>query len=85
VTGELDELRLRPRGEWVTVAIYRGNRRATELRRSLDGYYGSYWRDNFLRRGVLTVNGEPAGEYHTPTSPVCTDEQASPQYIPAHP
>jgi hypothetical protein len=85
VTGELDELRWRPRGEWVTAAIYRGNSRATKLQWSLDGYYGSYCRDNFLRRGVLTMNGEPAGEYRTATSPVCTNEQASPQYIPAHP
>jgi hypothetical protein len=40
---------------------------------------------NFLRRGVLTVNGEHAGDCRTATSPVCTDEPLSTQYIPAHP
>jgi hypothetical protein len=40
---------------------------------------------NFLRRGVLTVNGEHAGDCRSATSPVCTDEPSSTQYIPAHP
>jgi hypothetical protein len=40
---------------------------------------------NFLRRGVLTVNGENAGDCRTATSLVCTDEPSSTQYIPAHP
>jgi hypothetical protein len=45
VLFNLGELRWRSRGEWVTAAIYRGNRRATELRRSLDSHLGSYWHD----------------------------------------
>jgi hypothetical protein len=40
---------------------------------------------NFLRRGVLTVNGKHAGDCRTATSPVCTDEPSSTQYILAHP
>jgi hypothetical protein len=40
---------------------------------------------NFLRRGALTVNGEHAGDSRSATSPVCTDEPSSTQYIPAHP
>jgi hypothetical protein len=58
VVLNLDELHWRPRGEWVTAAIYRSNRRATELRRSLGGHYGSYrcdklpkaWRPHGERR-----------------------------------
>jgi hypothetical protein len=39
---------------------------------------------NFLRCGVLTVNGEHASDCRSPTSPVCTDKPSSTQYIPAH-
>jgi hypothetical protein len=39
--------------------IYRGNRRATELRRSLDGHYGSY------RRDKLPEAWRPHGERRT--------------------
>jgi hypothetical protein len=39
---------------------------------------------NFLRRGTLTVNGEHAGDSRSATSPVCTDEPSSTQYILAH-
>jgi hypothetical protein len=77
----LDELRWRSRGEWVTAAIYRGNRRATEL--------GGHWMVTsahtdaiiLLRRGVHPVNGEHAGDCRSATSSVCTDEPSSTQYI----
>jgi hypothetical protein len=38
-----------------------------------------------LRCGVLTVNGEHAGDSRLATSPVCIDEPSSTQYTPAHP
>jgi hypothetical protein len=55
--------------------------------------YGGHWMVttahtdaiNFLRRDVLTMNGKHAGDCRTATSPVCTDEPSSTQYIPAHP
>jgi hypothetical protein len=40
---------------------------------------------NFLRRGILTVNGEHVGDCRSATLPVCTDEPSSTQYFPAHP
>jgi hypothetical protein len=54
--------------------------------------YGDHWMVttahtdaiNFLRRGALMVNGEHAGDSHSATSPVCTNEPSSTQYIPAH-
>jgi hypothetical protein len=39
---------------------------------------------NFIRRGALTVNGEHTGDSRSATSPVCTDEPSSTQYIPVH-
>jgi hypothetical protein len=54
--------------------------------------YGGHWMVttahtdviNFLRHGVLPLNGEHAGDCHTTMSLVCTDEPSSTQYIPAH-
>jgi hypothetical protein len=49
-------LRWRPRRGWVMTVIYRGNRRAIELRRLLDGHYGSWRRDR--RPKVWRPHGE---------------------------